>query len=140
MWTEARGREWAEEMETPVERPVEATSAPLLAAAFAIGTHCRAVSDMFMACRQQTTDKFGKRLVDPRACLHLGRKVNACVNEVFDRIGASPCQRAFERYWRCLEWNNHMFMYCRSEEADFWRCSAEHLVHLRNTCSSCRRV
>ena len=38
------------------------------------------------------------------------------------------CKSEFERYWKCLDMNNQMFMYCREEEEPFTKCTLTKLV------------
>lgn len=53
---------------------VKASSAILSAAAFWIGSECRQVNDMFMACK--------KRSADPVDCAEPGLAVTHCVNNL----------------------------------------------------------
>lgn len=46
----------------------------------------------------------------------------------FERIKHSPCQKLFERFWKCLDMNNQDFIYCRDEEIAFHLCAKENLV------------
>lgn len=100
-----------------------ATSAPLLAASFLIDAHCGQLNDMYMACRQQQEAPFS----DPRPCFPSGVMLEVCVDDLFGRIRNS-CQETFERYWRCLDMNNQMFMYCREEEQALQACTRDRLV------------
>lgn len=109
----------------------EPTSAPLLAAAFVIDSHCKHANDLFMKCREQAKLQTGNvdgLHINTGPCLSLGKRVKECVSDVFDKIGSSKCQIAFNRYWRCLDVNNHNFMYCRDEEIEFHACAKEQLV------------
>lgn len=110
---------------------LEPTSAPLLAAAFVIDSECKYINDLFMKCREQSKVKSGNLdglYIDAGPCLSFGDRVTECVSNLFDKIGSSECQVAFNRYWRCLDMNNHNFMYCRDEEIEFHACTKEKLV------------
>lgn len=45
----------------------------------------------------------------------------------FKKIG-KECKSEFESYWKCLDMNNQMFMYCRDEEEPFTQCTLTKLV------------
>lgn len=110
---------------------LEPTSAPLLAAAFVIDSNCKHINDLFMKCREQSKLNTGNSdglYINASPCLSLGDRVAECVKDLFDKIGSSKCQVAFNRYWRCLDMNNQNFMYCRDEEIEFHACTRENLV------------
>lgn len=110
---------------------LEPTSAPLLAAAFVIDSNCKHINDLFMKCREQSKLKTGNLdglYFNASPCLSLGDRVTECVTNLFDKIGSSTCQTAFNRYWRCLDMNNQNLMYCRNEEIEFHTCAKEILV------------
>jgi NADH dehydrogenase (ubiquinone) 1 alpha subcomplex subunit 8 len=49
---------------------VGATSAPLLSAAYHLGSYCQPFNEDFMLCKRENND--------PKACLKEGRKVTRC--------------------------------------------------------------
>lgn len=53
---------------------VVASSAILSAAAFWIGSECKSVNDMFMACKKKSND--------PAVCVEAGIAVTHCVNSL----------------------------------------------------------
>jgi hypothetical protein len=93
------------------------SSAPLTAASFLIGDACWPVNDFFMYCKRQSRD--------PSSCLPLGLLVRNCVRHVFSRIERSQCMEEFSQFWRCLDHNSLMQIYCRVEETRFYECARQ---------------
>ena len=106
-----------------MEEPKKATSAPLLAASFLIGKECLMLNDFYVNCRNEAV----KAKTNISNCFHIGRQLEQCIDLTFDKIRTS-CQKCFERYWRCLDLNNHNQIFCRDEEHTFDACLQEKLV------------
>ena len=54
---------------------INATSAPLQSAAFALGEYCRSASDAYMLCKKDASD--------PSACTSQGTKVTQCAFDLY---------------------------------------------------------
>lgn len=93
---------------------LQASSVPLSAASFVIGSACSPINDFFMFCKTKCPDPF--------YCLPLGLAVKQCVRNVLHRLQTSPCAPEFINFWHCLDYNSQMLMYCREEETKFYEC------------------
>lgn len=54
---------------------INATSAPLQSAAYALGEYCKSSSDAYMVCKRDSSD--------PGACLEQGKAVTQCAFDLF---------------------------------------------------------
>lgn len=109
------------ESETPISAfdEVGATSAPLKAAAYAIGARCQAFNEDFMLCKAENKG-------DGALCLKEGRRVTRCAISVLEDLH-KYCVDQFKTYWQCLDNYNHEFQACRLQEKSFNHCVSEKL-------------
>ena len=54
---------------------INATSAPLQSAAYALGEYCKSSADAYMLCKRDTTD--------PGVCLKQGKQVTQCAFDLY---------------------------------------------------------
>lgn len=92
---------------------LQATSVILTALAFMIESKCSTQNHAFKLCKSQR---------EPEKCVQLGNNVTKCVDELLKQT-RKTCQSSFQKYYRCLEMNNHDFKFCRDEEDKFNDCA-----------------
>lgn len=94
---------------------VGATSAPLKAASFFIGSRCLPYNDDYMLCKKESN---GNGELD---CLKEGRRVARCAISVLQDLN-KHCLEEFRLHWKCLEQQNHEFYGCRPAEKLLNKC------------------
>ncbi|KAG5518510.1 hypothetical protein PMAC_002906 [Pneumocystis sp. 'macacae'] len=106
--------------EIPIVDEIGATSAPLKAASYFIGTRCKSFNEDYMLCKAENKGK------GEEPCLKEGRRVTRCSISVLEDLH-TYCASSFKKYWQCLDDNNHEFRACRVNEREFNKCVFEHL-------------
>lgn len=100
---------------------VKASSAPLLAASFLFESLCKSINDKFMLCKSQHEN-------NPVPCAEWAQAVLSCTNHTLMELGRrARCKDLFESFWRCLDYNNQDFIYCREEEKNFSKCTEQEM-------------
>ncbi|MBW0542806.1 hypothetical protein O181_082521 [Austropuccinia psidii MF-1] len=94
------------------------SSAPLKSASFFLGSFCKAYSEDFMLCKAEDAN--------PEHCLKEGRRLTRCAQDAISKIKAT-CLEEFTAHWKCLDFNNHGFEYCRKPERVLNACLYEKL-------------
>lgn len=92
---------------------VGATSAPLKAASYFIGTRCKAYHEDYMLCKSENREE--------ASCLKEGRRVTRCAINLLEDLH-KYCSDPFKKYWKCLDDHNHEFRSCRNQEKQFNQC------------------
>ncbi|CAH7666916.1 NADH dehydrogenase 1 alpha subcomplex 8 [Phakopsora pachyrhizi] len=96
------------------------TSAPLKSGSFFIGSYCKPYTEDFMLCKAESQD--------PEHCLKEGRRVTRCAMDAISKIKAT-CLDEFTEHWKCLDFNNHGFEFCRKPEKTLNTCLFEKLQY-----------
>lgn len=96
----------------------DVSHATLRTAAPYLGKACESVNNEFMLCRQE--------LMDPRACVDLGKEVTACALATLRTI-KKHCLEEFNNHARCVNLSSGDFSYsnCRNTQRTFDSCMHE---------------
>jgi NADH dehydrogenase (ubiquinone) 1 alpha subcomplex subunit 8 len=98
---------------------IPVTSAILTSAAFYIGQACQNTHSEFMLCKHE-------RGQNPAHCVEEGWKVTECVYNLL-RDFKKHCDSEFSQHWKCLDFNNQEFRYCRQQETQLNSCVLKNL-------------
>jgi hypothetical protein len=97
------------------------TSAPLRASIHQIFSACRFYMEDYMLCKRANGN--------PETCINQNVLMNKCIYEAVDFL-KEECNELFEKYWKCLDMNNHKHFMCRDEERAFNLCAKEKCVSI----------
>jgi len=83
-----------------------------------LGEYCSQQNQGFVKCKEGNSK--------PEACVEQGKLVTGCAVDLFKKVKAN-CNTEYTTHWKCLEWNNHEFSFCRKEQQAFDGCVFEKL-------------